>query len=131
MKIKKEKGLAGVDIIIAIIAITIFSTLIVSLMYNNVIENVKLKRETLATIYLTETFENIGIESYENITEENINNLVPQEARDSYQVEMTVTSDFANVDNNENIMKKVVVKMSYVVGNKSYSCSMQRMKIKE
>lgn len=131
MKIKKDKGLVGVDIIIAIIAITIFSTLIISLMYNNVIENVKLKRETLAMIYLTETFENIGIESYDNIIESNINNLVPKGARDSYQVEMTVTSDFDDVANNENIMKKITVKMSYEVGNKTYSCSMERMKIKE
>lgn len=131
MKIKNEKGLAGVDVIIAIIAITIFSTLIISLMYNNVLENVKLKKETLATIYLTETFENIGIENYENITEENINSLVPQEARENYNVEMTVTNEFENVTNNEDIMKKVIVKMSYVVGNKSYSCSMQRMKVKE
>lgn len=131
MKIKNEKGLAGVDVIIAIIAITIFSTLIISLMYNNVLENVRLKKETLATIYLTETFENIGIESYENITEENINSLVPQEARENYKVEMTVTNEFENVTNNEDIMKKIIVKMSYVVGNKSYNCSMQRMKIKE
>ena len=131
MKIKKDKGLVGVDIIIAIIAITIFSTLIISLMYNNVIENVKLKRETLAMIYLTETFENIGIESYDNIIESNINNLVPKGARDSYQVEMTVTSDFDDVANNENIMKKITVKMSYEVGNKTYSFSMERMKIKE
>lgn len=131
MRIKKEKGLAGIDMIIAIIAITIFSTLIISLMYNNVVENIKLKRETLATIYLTETFENIGIESYENVTESNINNLVPQEAINSYQVEMTVTTDFGDVTNNEDIMKKITVKMSYVIGDKSYSCSMQRMKIKE
>lgn len=131
MKIKDKKGLAGVDVIIAIIAITIFSTLIISLMYNNTMENVKLRKETLATIYLTEIFENIGIENYENITEENIYNLVPQEAVNDYQVEITILSDFENITNNEDIMKKITVNMSYAVGNKSYSCSMQRIKIKE
>jgi len=131
MEIKKDNGLAGVDMIIAIIAITIFSTLIVSLMYNNVIENVKLKKETLAMIYITEAFENIGIETYDNITEENINNLVPEEARNNYNIEMTVTNEFDDVTNNEYIMKKITLKLSYEIANKTYSCSMERMKIKE
>ena len=131
MKIKKDSGLVGVDMVIAIIAITILSTLIVSLMYNNVIENVKLKKETLAMIYITETFENIGIESYTNVTEDNINDLVPEDAINNYQVEMTVTTDFDDITNNEYIMKKVTLKLSYEVANKTYSCSMERIKIKE
>ena len=131
MKVKKDNGLVGVDMIIAIIAITIFSTLIVSLMYKNVVENVKLKKETLAMIYITEIFENIGIEMYDNVTEDNISSLVPEEALKNYEVEITVTSDLDGVANNEQIMKKVTIKMSYEVDNKTYSCSMQRMKIKE
>ena len=118
-------------LIIAIIAITIFSTLIVSLMYKNVVENVKLKKETLAMIYITEIFENIGIEMYDNVTEDNISSLVPEEALKNYEVEITVTNDLNGVANNEQIMKKVTIKMSYEVDNKTYSCSMQRMKIKE
>lgn len=131
MKVKKDNGLVGVDMIIAIIAITIFSTLIVSLMYKNVVENVKLKKETLAMIYITEIFENIGIEMYDNVTEDNISSLVPEEALKNYEVEITVTNDLNGVANNEQIMKKVTIKMSYEVDNKTYSCSMQRMKIKE
>lgn len=131
MKVKKDNGLVGVDMIIAIIAITIFSTLIVSLMYKNVVENVKLKKETLAMIYITEIFENIGIEMYDNVTEDNSSSLVPEEALKNYEVEITVTNDLNGVANNEQIMKKVTIKMSYEVDNKTYSCSMQRMKIKE
>jgi len=131
MKIRNNKGLAGVDIIIAIISVMIFSILIISIMYSNVMENVKLKKETLAMIYITEAFENIGIETYDNITEENINNLVPEEARNNYNIEMTVTNEFDDVTNNEYIMKKITLKLSYEIANKTYSCSMERMKIKE
>ena len=131
MKFKKNNGLAGIDIIIAIIAVTIFSTLIISMMYYNVSENVKLKNETLAMIYITEIFENIAIEDYENVTQDNINNFIPEEAIKLFQVDMTVTNNLENVTNNEDILKKVEVKLTYVVGNKTYTCSMERMKIKE
>lgn len=131
MKIKKENGIAGVDMIIAILALTIFSALIISLIYNNVIENVKLKHEALAMIYITEIFENIGIANYEQVTEENINTLVPEKIRNSFKVTMNVTTDLEDVVNNEGIMKKIEVELSYDIANKTYSYSMQRMKIKE
>ena len=131
MKANKNNGFVAVDMIISIIAITIFSIGIVSLMHNNVIENVKLKKETLAMIYITEIFENVGIEDYDKITPENINNLIPQYVQDNYQVEMNITTDLTGVTDNENIMKKVTIKMSYEVSGKTYSCSMERMKIKE
>lgn len=143
MKLKKDKGLAGVDIVIAIIALMVFSTLIISLIYNNVAENVKLKKETLAMIYITEIFENVGIESYENLENGSyedlgkndytdiIENLVPEDAKTEYRVDIVITNELENVENNEDIMKKVVVTLTYSVNDKSYTCSMERMKIKE
>lgn len=131
MKIKRNSGFVAIDMVVAIIAIMIFSILIISLMHSNVVENVKLKKETLAMIYITETFENIGIATYDNVTVDNINNLVPENARDEYLVEMNITTDLTDVNDNENIMKKVTIKMSYELSGKTYSCSMDRMKIKE
>lgn len=131
MKSKKNSGFVAVDMVVAILAIMIFSVLILALTRSNIIENVKLKKETLAMIYITETFENIGIVTYDNVTLDNINNLVPQDARDNYLVEMNITTDLTAVDNNDNFMKKVTIKMSYEIGGKTYSCSMERMKIKE
>lgn len=131
MKIKKNNGFVGVDAIISIIAIMIFSTIIVSLMSHNVIENVKLKKETLATIYISETFERIGIEDYDNVTLDNINNLVPTEALENYDVEMNIETEFEDINNNENIMKKITIKMSYEIRGKKYSRSMERIKVKE
>ena len=141
MKIKRENGIAGLDIIIAIMAIMLFSTLIFSMMYNNVTENVKLKKETLAMIYMTEILEKIGICEYENsaysvigeefthITQKN--DFVSQEILDKYKVEMAETSNFEGIEEKENICKKIKVKISYEVSDKMYSCSMERIKIKE
>lgn len=131
MKIKKDNGFTVVDVIIAVIAIMIFSTLIYSLMYTYVLENVKLKKETLAMIYMTEIFENIGIARYTDVTQENIYNLVPEHVTDSYNVEFTVE----DIAGSKDIIKKIQIKLTYSVGTegnkKQYTCSMERMKIND
>lgn len=143
MKIKQNKGIAGIDMVIAIIAVTIFSTLIISMMYNNVVENVKLKKETLAMIYITEIFENVGIENYTNLTvgdytdigandyAEEIEALIPEEVISDYKVDLIITDELDNVTENEDILKKVQITLTYDVNDKTYTSSMQRMKIKE
>lgn len=131
MKIKSEKALAGIDMIIAIIAISIFSTIIVTMMYNNTMENVKLKKESIAMIYMTEIFEKIGIESYDNVTEENVANFLPEGFSNEYKINVNIEKDFDDIDNSENIMKKVNVTITYKVADKEYSYSMQRIKAKE
>ena len=145
MEFKKDKGIAGVDIVIAVVALMLFSTLILSLIYNNVAENVKLKKETLAMIYITEIFENVGIESYENlengtyenigenndIDNINIKNLIPEDAKKQYRVDLLITDELEDVETTEDIIKKIVVTLTYGINNKNYTCSMERMKIKE
>jgi len=129
MIVKKSKGLAGIDIIIAIIAVSIFSTLIFSLMYNNLVENVKLKKETLAMIYMTEIFENIAIADYDDITEQNITRLVPWDITNNYNVNIVISNKFEGID--EDVLKKIQVTLNYTVNNKTYSYSMERIKAKE
>lgn len=131
MKKKKESGIVVIDAVIATMAIMAFSILILSLIRNNIMENVKLKKETLAMIYITEIFENIAIEDYVNITEENISALVPEIVRNSYEVDLKVEDNFAEIIDAENIIKKITIKLSFEVNGKNYNCSMQRMKIKE
>lgn len=131
MKFKSKKGLAGIDMVIAVIAVVIFSTLIVSLIYYNATENVKITKETLAMIYITEIFENIGMASYDDITEANINNLIPQGVDNGYTVDITIDNQNIENDEKEDIIKKITAKLTYEVGNKTYTCSMQRLKVKE
>ena len=112
-----------------IIAIIIFSTIIISLMYNNALQNKKIKKEALAIIYITETFENVGIASFDDITSDNISNFVPIEVGRYY----TVSTDVTELDQNEyeKIIKKVSISLSYKVGNKTYDVTMERLKAKE
>lgn len=129
---RKDNGFVGIDMTIAIIAIIVFSGLIIFLMYDNFLENVKIKKEALATIYLTETLENIGIENYDNISIENKENLVPVSATENgYDIQLTISNPYKEDTTKEDIIKKVVASVSYKIGNKNYQHSMERIKIKE
>ena len=106
-------------------------------------ENVKLKKETLAMIYMTEIFENVGIENYDNLVKGNYRNiisndyddhiegLIPQDFPKDYEVSINITDELDGVTNNEGILKKIELTLTYEIGDKTFCSSMQRMKIKE
>ena len=136
---KNNNGFVGVDMTIAVFAIIIFSTLIVSLMFNTFLENLKIKKEALATIYLTETLENVGIVNYDDITQENIDsgviNLIPPDIESyNYTMKIEVLTDslsLSDAQKQTGIVKKVKATISYIIGNKNYQYIMERAKIKE
>lgn len=132
MKVKKNNGIVAMDTALSIVAIIIFSTLIISLIYNNFLQNIRLRKDTIAIIYLTETLENIGIESYDNINTDNVENLVPKNAKENgYDIQLTISNVYPDDAEKEDIIKKIVATISYELPNKKYSYSMERMKIKE
>ena len=128
---KTNKGLAGVDMIIAIIVIVIFATLILTLMGNNAIENAKITKETMAMIYITEIFEKVAIADYEDIIQEKTNDLIPQDALKNYKIDIAIENNSEELEKQEDIIKKIKVTLTYNVGNKNYTTSMERYKIKE
>ena len=133
MKAKNSKGFVGVDMVVSVVAILAFSGLIVTLMYNNYLENVKIKKGALATIYLTEIFENVGIASFDEVTQSNVDNFIPAAlTEDHYQVDITVNSYTpASSTTSQDIMKKINATITYTISNKEYKLTMERAKIKE
>ena len=131
MNIKKNNGFIGVDMGIAVIAILAFSGLIISLMYNNYLENARVKMEAMSTIYLTEILENIGIANYDNVKQDEINNFIPSDMKNSvYNAKIEVNSNLSETQK-EDIIKKVNVTVSYKIANKEYKHTMERIKVKE
>ena len=125
--VKNEKGIITTDVVLSIIAIMIFSVLFISLMYNNSIENIKLKQQALAIADITEIFENIGIANYENITNENIASFISNDVSEhAIKIDLKVTQI-----GEEDILKKITATASYRISDKIYEFSMERMKIKE
>lgn len=126
---RSKKGFTGIDISISIIAIIIFTSTILSLMYNVKLQNLKLEYQLLANIYLTETLENIGIAKYDEIIETN-NKLIP-EMSDKFKIEMKISKiNEEDTTKTEDILKKVKVKISYEIKNKIYYQEIERLKIK-
>ena len=124
MEFKNSKGFVGTDIIISIIAIVLFSSLILALILNNSSKSVKLYKDAQATLYLTETLEKIGISVYS----ENYENCKPQEA---IEKGYTITIDEPKKIGENDIIQKISVDIKYKIGNKTYKQTMTRTKIKE
>lgn len=128
--LKSKKGFTGIDISISIIAIIIFTSTILALMYNVKMENLKLEAQLLANIYLTETLENIGIAQYDDVIETNME-LIPKMS-DEFKIEMNIAKiKDEDSTKTEDILKKVKVKISYQIKNKTYHQEVERLKIKE
>lgn len=128
--LKNKKGFTGIDISISIIAIILFTSTILALMYNVKMENLKMQAKLLSTIYLTETLENIGIAKYEDVITDNTN-LVSTDMPNAYNININVEKYSDTDSNKEDIIKKIDVVIKYKIGNKTYEESAQRLKIKE
>lgn len=129
--IKNSKGFTQTDIVVAVVAIIFFTTLIVALMTNVKVQSAKLKGKLLANIYLTEALENVGILQYDYVTEENKDLIFPK-MTDVFTSQLSI-SKLTDEDNtkDEDVIKKVEVKITYKIGNKTYEETAQRLKVKE
>lgn len=131
MDFKKDNALAGVDIVITVIVVIIFSALIFTLIQNNAMENFKISRETMAMIYATEIFENIGIAKYDDVIEKNIDNFIPKEVLSNYKVDMKIDENVEDIQEGQELIKKISLTLKYNIGNKEYDCYMERLKVRE
>lgn len=128
--LKNKNGFTGIDVAISLLAIIIFTSVILALMYNVRLENLKIQAKSVANIYLIETLENIGIAKYDDVTENNTN-LIPQ-MPEAYQVTLNIINiSQEDTSKTDDIIKKVKATISYKIGNKTYTQEVERLKVKE
>ena len=130
MHIKEEKGLAGIDIAISVIIITIFVAMIGNLIVNTNLNSKKAERKNTATSYAVKEIEQIkaqgyisdynqkGINNEETLKEEDIieNNKVT-----GYHKKVTIKDYVLITENTEkqsNLLKEITVEISYKIANK-------------
>ena len=128
--IKDNKGFTQTDIVISIIAVMLFTTIILSVMINVKNSNAKLKAKSIANIYMKEILENIGIAQYEDVTEENKSKFIPEMTK-AFETQINVTKVSDEDSKKEDEIKKVEVKITYKIGNKTYEENAKRLKVKE
>lgn len=71
-RLRKQKGFAASDALIAVLIITLFSSLIATISYNIYLSNSSIKRMSKATNYIVDVFEYIDKANYNEITQENL-----------------------------------------------------------
>ncbi len=137
MYIKEEKGIAGVDIAISIIVITIFIAMIGNLIININLNYKDTERKTIATSYAIQEIEKIKaqgyIDNYQNkgIEEEDIieeKDIFDSNGKFTGYNKKTKIKDYVLIQNDntkkENLVKEITIEISYKLGNKNKSISL-------
>lgn len=159
-KIREQKGFATSDALIAVLIIILFSGLIATISYNVYLSNSSIKRMSRATGYITNVFEYIDKEYYDNITVNGLknyinnnqttfntaNNLINISSNNANEATTTIgnsnpafTMDIyieyynktqGNTDKLD-LVKEITMTVKYKLGNKNQEITMTRNKAKE
>ena len=125
MKFRKQDGISGVDIIISVIALTIFVTVIGTLITDINLISMRMDRKMEAITYATKEIENIkkqgylasyderGVEQAEIISDRSIDST-------GYNKKITI-EDYKLLKNSspeiqQDVLKKLTIEISYKVG---------------
>lgn len=134
MNVKKtlsnQKGFSIAEIAVAILLLIIFVSLIVTIFNNVYLSFVNSKRNSIATLYVTQISEKIETMLYEEVTNQNLEKtayLHDLNISEAYQLNIQITP------NTENTMKTIDIEISYIVGNANNikKVNMQKVKTRE
>lgn len=144
MDIKNEKGFSVIDISISIICITIFMAVMASIMVNINLYSKNIERKSTATTYAIQEIEKIksqgyideyngkGIDLKEEIKIDNSENISIAYADYSKKV---FIKDYVFIKNDKtkqaDLVKELIVEISYKVANKEHSVSISTYIVKE
>lgn len=130
---KENKGVTGVDLVVATVVIIIFSGILTSLMASLYKTSAEIQASSIAMAYATIISEKIDEKSFEEVS--NNENFVAYlkakgevEIPDNYNI--TVIKASENGLNSEYI-KSISIVVSYKVMNNDKSLSLSKLKIKE
>lgn len=156
-KIKQERGFTGVDILIAVLIIALFTGLISSISYNIYLSNSSIKRMSKARDYIVDMFEHIDKTYYDDITKEKLvkyfndkyyykdDGSTPksdaevkmqeeqEEITTPFKAEINIVK-FNEIEGNEDkldLVQEITMKVTYTLGNKEQKIEMKKIKSRE
>lgn len=143
MHIREEKGLAGIDIAISVMILTIFVALIASLIANINSYSSDTEKKTIATSYAVQEIERIKaqgyINNYNGLGIENDNVLINEDIVENgiftgYHKKILI-KDYALLNKEDtyqpNLVKKITVEISYKSGAKEKNVRISTHIVKE
>lgn len=131
-KIKSNKGISGVDIVISIGVIVLFVGLIGSLFYKIYFTSTSIRLNALAIDYAVKIAEKTDRLTYEEVNNELNENLNEEfEILDSYNATISVEK-YSDIDNTkEDVIKTVTIKVEYNFMDTKEEFIIKKLKIKE
>ena len=135
LNIKGNNGITGIDLVVAIIIITIFIGLLTSLMVGLYKQATDIQKSANAMSYATQILEKVDEKTFEEVKDlnfvENLKNSGEITIPEGYTVTYEV-SDLPDVASEVNeVMQKVKVRIDYKILNEEKSMFLMKLKIKE
>lgn len=126
-----NKGVTGVDLVIAVIVIAIFTGVITHLMASIYKMSIEIQKSANANAYATMILEKIDEKSFEEVTDNFVDNLKNNgevNIDDDYTITMNITA-IDGID--ATLMKKVALKVEYNINGEKKQLFINKLKIKE
>lgn len=123
-----NKGVTGVDLAISLIIIAIFSGVIAMLMANMYRTSIEIQKSANAMAYATIVLEKVDEKSFEEIEDDFVEKL---KSSGEFSMDDSYSMNFSTDILEENLFKKIVVKINYEIGGEQISITINKLKIKE
>ena len=123
-----NKGVTGIDLAISLIIIAIFSGVIAMLMANMYRTSIEIQRSANAMAYATIVLEKVDEKSFEEIEDDFVEKL---KSSGEFSMDDSYSINFSTDILEENLFKKIVVKINYEIGGEQKSIAINKLKIKE
>ena len=139
MKRNSEKGATGMDIVGGLIIFILASGAVISIYYQIYVTTVMTKVHQIAAGCITEIFEKIDFEDYDDITDDRIKTMIEESKMNEYfkedknrsHVEYSLINYAEETGVDEDILKKITITVVYNVGGNEVTFPMSKIKIRE
>lgn len=133
--IKENSGITGIDLVIAIIIMSIFIGVITSLMTGIYKQSLEIQASSNAMAYATIVLEKTDEKSFEEVQEPNFIENLSKSGEINIPEDYEVTFEVSNPDNVSeevsSVIKKVAVTVKYKINNEEKSILISKLKVKE
>lgn len=137
IKTKKENGVTQIDVVTAIIVFMVGSVSVLLLYTKIYAATIQMNVHEMILGYVTSLCEEIDLESYEDITEARIEQIIEESNLPSgYNIDCTI-ENYADIvktqsgNEIEDLVKKVKLDVQYTISEETTSFTINKIKIKE
>ena len=139
IKLRSEKGVSGIDIASGLIIFVISSVVVINIYYQIYMNTISTKVHEVVIGCISDIFERIDLEKYENVNEDNLKKWITEYKLDEYfnyekngsTVSYTITKYTDKIADAKDLVKQINITVEYEIGGNYVKFPMNKLKIKE